>query len=242
MLPPISSPHQDMEDSHIGNDNNQDIFSQEIAPIGGRERRSSTSTDPASSSSHRYGNLHLELAKSGSTRSTMTSDVVMTSSSDEPYLRGSYHQQMVAGFEAMYAEVGGAGDEGEREGDDRRRAVADPRASTSKTVDPSSTDEEKERGAEVAIVGGVALMEEGSGLVDAEEGELSSDSSSETEGVKRKVYQCAFLHEYLAKCRYFLPPPSSLLPSSLLLSLSLSIVLCRGLRRMRVKWQSSTTS
>ena len=112
MLPPISSPHQDMDDSHSASNDNQDPFTQDIAAIGGRERRSSASTDPASSSSHRYGNLHLELAKSGSTQSTTTSDVIMTSSSDEPYLGDSYHhQQMMAGFEAMYAEVGRAGDE-----------------------------------------------------------------------------------------------------------------------------------
>ena len=239
MLPPISSPHQDMDDSHSASNDNQDPFTQDIhvAAIGRRERRSSASTDPASSSSHRYGNLHLELPKSGSTRSTTTSDVIMTSSSDEPYHGDSYHQQMIADFETMYAEVGGAGDEGEREGDGRRGAVADPGASTSKTVNLSSTHElvsqvsqEEERGAEVATIGGVAFMGEGSGLIDAEEGELSSDSSSEVGGVKRKVQSSPSLP---------LSPPSLSLPS---FYPSLSIFSCRGLRRMRVKWQSSTIS
>lgn len=192
MLPPISSPHQDTDNTP---DHQQDIFSQDIAPIGGRERRSSASTDP--SSSHRSGNLHLELPRGSSTRSTTTSDVIMTSSSEEPYLLGSYHQQMVADFEAMYEEMGG-GDEGEREGGGGSRddAVTDPRASTtSKTVDLSSTRElvsqvsQEEQGAEVATVGGVELMGAGGGCqLDAEEGELSSDSSSETGGVKRKVH------------------------------------------------------
>ena len=104
---------------------------------------------------------------------------------------------MVADFEAMYEEMGG-GDEGEREGGGSSRddAVTDPRASTtSKMVDLSSTRElvsqvsQEERGAEVATVGGVELMGAGGGCqLDAEEGELSSDSSSESGGVKRKVH------------------------------------------------------
>ena len=197
MLPPISSPHQDIDDTHSTNDD-QDIFSQEIASIGGRERRSSASTDP--SSSHRSGNLHLELPKSSSTQSTTASDVIMTSSSEEPYL-GSYHQQMMADFEALYEEMGG--DEGEREGDGVGGTVADPRAS--KMVDLSSTHELvsqvslEKRGAEVATVGGVELMEEG-GLLDAEEGELSSDSSSETGGEKRKVQVYSIIVCFLHEC------------------------------------------
>ena len=106
---------------------------------------------------------------------------------------------MLADFEAMYEEMGGDNThlKGERGGGvDALGAVADPRAS--KMVDMSSTHElvsqvsQEERGREVATVGGVEFME-GSGLLDVEEGELSSDSSGETCGVRRKVRACACL-------------------------------------------------
>ena len=204
MLPPISSPHQDMDDTQNTSNDDQDIFSQEIAPIGGSERRSSTSTDP---SSHRSGNLRLELPKSASTQSTTTSDVVMTSSSEEPYLE-SYHQQMVADFEAMYEEMGedNSQSEGERErGRDTHGAVADPRAS--KMVDLSSIhelvsqDSQDERGREFAAVENVELME-GSGVLDVEEGELSSNSSDEMGGAKRKVCVTCTVISFTDQCTF----------------------------------------
>ena len=130
---------------------------------------------------------------------------------------------MMADFEAMYEAMGGDNTqlEGEREGGvDALGAVADPRAS--KMVDISSTHElvnqvsQEERGREVATVGGVEFME-GSGLLDVEEGELGSDSSGETGGVRRKVRACAcllLLHVHIHVVR---------ISFSLSLSLSLSL-------------------
>ena len=96
----------------------------------------------------------------------------------------------MADFEAMCKEMSGDEGEGQGGGADGHGAITDPRAS--KMVDLSSTHElvsqvsQEERGAEVATVGGEELVEE-SGLLDAEEGELSSDSSGENGGEKRKV-------------------------------------------------------
>ena len=98
---------------------------------------------------------------------------------------------MIAGFEAMYEEMGGDNSlsEGEREGGlVARDMVADPRASN--TVDLSSTRElvnqvsQEEQGSDVPG-GGVELLR-GSGL-DVEEGEVDTDSSDETGGMKKKV-------------------------------------------------------
>ena len=182
MLPPITSPHQDLEESHSA-DYDQNI-AHEMTPIGGRKRRSSASTDP--SSSQHSSNLHLELQKGSSTQST--SDVIMTSSTEEePYL-DSYARHMMAGFEAMYEEMGGDNSQSEGEKESAHSFVVDPRAS--KMVDLSSTRElvgqvsQEERESEVAVEGVALIQERG---LDVEEGELSGDSGDENVGVKRKV-------------------------------------------------------